>query len=513
MSGPPTDSVFSAEQFVCGTEGIRELCDGYQRRTHGVVGYVGTWHSHPVSPALPSDEDYAGIGRIFAQAPGEGSHQLMVIVGNASTPQTEIGAYAFQRRNLFGESGDITVKCEVRGGRTPAPQVDRLKKAIGLSLSGGGSRAVAFHLGTLRALEDLNLLDEVDLVSGVSGGSVMTGIFGYSHTDFQEVEQRTVRLLHRGLVKPALGKLVHPGRFVAALWNFLLVALPTVLCELLVTMGGWIAALVPGGRAVQAASSHCRWPFRRRYSRTHVMAEAVADVVGRQNCDAPTRQGKRIVFNACELRTGTAFRMSNERYGSWRFGWAPASELRVADAVMASAAYPPFLPPFDWKRTFEKNGRRRPHRVVVTDGGVYENLGVSVMEPELDRKVSAIGFEPEILIVSDAGAGQLTGDAVPMSWSSRMVQVVRAVMRKVEDATKKRLHEHAAAGRIDGFVYVGLGQMDERMHPKPGNWVNREKVIGYPTDFYAMLENDVVVLSGRGETITRALMTRYLLSD
>ena len=513
VSGPPANSVFSAEQFVCGTAGIHELCDGYKDRTKGVVGYLGTWHSHPVSPALPSERDYAGIGRILAMAPGEGSHQLMVIVGNASKPQAEIGAYAFERRGLLDEAGVITVKCKVRGGRTPAPEVDRMKKSIGLSLSGGGSRAVAFHLGTLRALEDLNLLDEIDVISGVSGGSVMTGIVGYCHTDFGEVDRRTVRFLRRGLVKPTLWKLAHPGRLVATLSNFLLVALPTLVCELLVKAAGWIGAFMPNGPAVRLAVGICRWPFRRRYSRTHVMAEAVADVVGRQQCNAPTRQGKSIVFNACELRTGTAFRMSNERYGSWRYGWAPAGELRVAEAVMASAAYPPLLPPFDWKRTFEKGGRRRSHRVVVTDGGVYENLGVSVMQPDRDGRVSSITYQPEILIVSDAGAGQLTGDALPMSWSSRMVQVVSAVMRKVGDATKKLLHDHAAAGRIDRFVYVGLGQMDKRVHPKPGNWVNREKVIGYPTDFYAMSESDVATLSQRGETITRALVTRYLLSD
>ena len=513
VSGPPTDSVFSPEQFVCGTEGIRELCDGYEQRTHGVIGYLGTWHSHPISPALPSEKDYVGIARILAMAPSEGSHQLMAIVGYASKPQVEIGTYAFERRGLLDKSGVINVKCKVRGGRTLAPQVDRMRKTIGLSLSGGGSRAVAFHLGTLRALEDLNLLDEADVISGVSGGSLMTGIVGYSQSDFREIDRRTVRFLRRGLVKAALWKLAHPRRFIAASWNFLLVALPTVLCDFLVTLGEWIGAFVPGGQAVQTALGYCRWPFRRRYSRTHVMAEAVADVVGRQQCDAPTRQGKSIVFNACELRTGTAFRMSNERYGSWRYGWAPARELRVADAVTASAAFPPLLPPFDWKRTFEKGGRRRTLRVMVTDGGVYENLGVSVMEPNRDGRVSAISYEPEILIVSDAGVGQLTGDALPMSWSRRMVQVVSAVMRKVGDATKKLLHEHAAANRIDGFVYVGLGQIDRRVHPKPGNWVDRENVIGYPTDFCAMSESDIAKLSQRGETITRALVTRYLLSD
>ena len=86
-------------------------------------------------------------------------------------------------------------------------------------------------------------------------------------------------------------------------------------------------------------------------------------------------------------------------------------------------------------------------------------------------------------------------------------------MRKVGDATKKRLHEHLTAGRIDGFVYIGLGQMDKSVHPKPGNWVDRKAVIDYPTDFSAMSEEDIGKLAGRGEAITRALATRYLLSE
>ena len=513
VSGPPSDSSFSPKQFVCGTEGTDELCKGYATRTNEVVRYVGTWHSHPVSRAEPSDTDYWGIAAIFASAPNSGSHQLMVIVGNASTSQPEIGAYVFERQGLVMESGSDALKCQVRGGRTLTPPVRKLGKMIGLSLSGGGSRAVAFHLGTLRALEDLRLLDEVDVVSGVSGGSVMTGLLGYAQSDFGEIDQKTVRFLRRGLIKPAFRKLIHRGRFVPVLWNFLAVALPTMAIELAVLLAGSMVGLLPSGRAAKTLVRRCRWPFRRSYSRTHVMAAAVADVVGSQPCDTKTRQGKSIVFNACELRTGTAFRMSNERFGSWRFGYASAGSLRVSEAVMASAAYPPFLPPFDWEWKFEKNGRSTEKRVVVTDGGVFDNLGVSVMEPRRDAGISSISYEPDIIIASDAGIGQMTGDVVPMSWWSRMIQVGATLMRKVGDATKKRLHEHLAAGRIDGFVYVGLGQMDERVHPKPGNWVGRNAVIDYPTDFNAMSEADIGKLAGRGEGITRALITRYLLSD
>ena len=513
VSGPPRDSSFSAQYFVCGTHGTEELCKDYEERTHRIVRYVGTWHSHPVSAAEPSATDYAGICKIFASAPDDSAHQLMVIVGRAADPNPELGAYAFEKHALAAHRTGMEVAIEMRGGITTPPAVAALGKRIGLSLSGGGSRAVAFHLGTLRALEDLKLLDEVDVISSVSGGSVMTGLLGYSEASFFKIDRDAVALLGRGLARPTLKKLMHPARAAALLLNTTVIALPSSVTDLIAGAANLAASLFPGIRDTCNVVSRWSWPFRRRYSRTHVFSDAIADVVGTQNCDAATRQGKSVVFNACELRTGTAFRMSNERFGTWRYGWAPAGDLRVADAVTASAAYPPLLPPFDWMRSFERNGETTTHRVIVTDGGVFENLGVSVMEPGRDSRISAITYNTDIIIVSDAGAGQFIDDTVPLSRPKRMTRVVSAVMRKVQDATKTRLHDHARAGRIDGFIYAALGQMDRRVPLKPANWVDREEVIDYPTDFSAMSEKDIRRLSGRGEGITRALITQYLLTD
>ena len=479
ISGPPQDSKFSEEHFICGTDGIEDLCKSYKKQTHEIVCYVGTWHSHPVSPAKPSLMDHEAINSIFAGAHGHGFHQLMIIVGHAAEQQPQIGAYMFERRELASQQ-QIAIN-KARGGVTIPPPVERLDRKIGLSLSGGGSRAVAFHLGTLRALQDLQLLDEISIISGVSGGSVMTGLLGYTDVSFTEIDQNSLKFLRRGLFRPALMKLLHPGRLIRLLQSLIEADMPD------------------------------------NYSRTHVMADAVSDLVGSQNCDAPTRQGKSIVFNACELRTGTAFRMTNEHFGSWRYGYAPASGLRVADAVMASAAYPPFLPPYDWKIAFKKTendqAKTKTHRVIITDGGVFDNLGVSVMEPGRNPKISQISFDPNIIIVSDAGTGQFSGHGVPVTWPCRMIQVVSAIMRKVGDATKKCLHDYVRTGRIDNFIYIHLGQIDNNISLKPANWVNRDDVIDYPVDFYAMSEENIKRLSGRGETITRALVTQYLLTD
>ena len=513
VSGPPKDSTFSAQLFVCGTHGTSDLCKNHEDRTHGIVRYVGTWHTHPVGSAEPSATDYAGIGAIFAATPSHGAHQLMVIVGHASDERPQIGAYVFERGDLAACRIGRGVALKVRGGVKAPPLVAALDKTIGLALSGGGSRAVAFHLGTLRALEDLKLLDEVEVVSGVSGGSVMTGLLGYTEAPFAEIDRNAVKFLRRGLVWPVLKKLVWPTRTLSLLCNLLIVGLPTLATDSIIWVISYAASRVPVLSPFTNAISRFSWPLRSRYSRTHVFAEAIADLVGNENCDAHTRQGKSIIFNACELRTGTAFRMSNERFGTWRYGWAPAAELPIADAVAASAAYPPFLPPFDWMRSFEAKGKTALHRVIVTDGGVFENLGVSVMEPGRDSRFSGITYSPDIIIASDAGAGQFTGEIMPLNWPKRMIQAVSAVMRKVQDATKASLHDHAKSGRLDGFVYVNLGQIDRYVPFKPANWVDREEVIHYPTDFSAMSVEDIQRLSRRGEAITRALVTQYLLSD
>ena len=64
--------------------------------------------------------------------------------------------------------------------------------AIGLAFSGGGTRAAAFSFGVLQGLDQIavpgdrgrrTLLDAVDLVSGVSGGSVTAAYFGLKQRD------------------------------------------------------------------------------------------------------------------------------------------------------------------------------------------------------------------------------------------------------------------------------------------------------------------------------------------
>ena len=47
---------------------------------------------------------------------------------------------------------------------------------IALALSGGGIRAMAFHLGVLRWLAENKSLEQVSHISTVSGGSLILGL-------------------------------------------------------------------------------------------------------------------------------------------------------------------------------------------------------------------------------------------------------------------------------------------------------------------------------------------------
>src|SRR5205814_1527658 len=56
---------------------------------------------------------------------------------------------------------------------------------IGLALSGGGYRAMVFHVGTLIRLNEVALLRKIKRISSVSGGSITAGVLGTSCKDLK----------------------------------------------------------------------------------------------------------------------------------------------------------------------------------------------------------------------------------------------------------------------------------------------------------------------------------------
>ncbi len=75
-------------------------------------------------------------------------------------------------------------------------------KRIGLALSGGGYRGAAYHLGVLRTLNRLGVLDKVDVISSVSGGSIVAAYYALHKGDgYDTFEKSFIKELQHSSVK------------------------------------------------------------------------------------------------------------------------------------------------------------------------------------------------------------------------------------------------------------------------------------------------------------------------
>ena len=93
----------------------------------------------------------------------------------------------------------VVLDAKANGGTEGRQALAEDELIIGLAFSGGGTRAAAFSFGALKGLEQtqvtvrgrkLDLLSDIDFVSGVSGGSVTAAYFGLKKraalADFRE---------------------------------------------------------------------------------------------------------------------------------------------------------------------------------------------------------------------------------------------------------------------------------------------------------------------------------------
>jgi len=351
---------------------------------------------------------------------------------------------------------------------------------IGLALSGGGSRAAAFHLGCLRALQDLGVLPRVRVISAISGGSLVAALWAYGPSDFGEFDATAVRFLRRGLHSSIAIHLLRPYPAICDLGSMLQSCVPSRQMQSRVRRSGRTAALtdVLAERAFQSKTM------------SHVSHEDLA-----------------VVLTATDLTTGSAVRFGSERSSCSRFGTI-TEPVSVALAVAASAAYPLLLPAINRTFTFERRGVRETHAVLLADGGVYDNLGLTVLEPGRSRGFTEHVYDVSYIVSCDAGRGELRQRS-PRFVLGRAGRAFDIVHARAQNGGRARLHEWAESGAISGFVMAYLGMRDDRL-PKPvDGLVRRESVAAYPTNFAAMSQENLKLLSRRGEQLVRALLPIY----
>jgi NTE family protein len=360
---------------------------------------------------------------------------------------------------------------------------------IGLALSGGGSRAIAFHLGCMRALYDRAIISKISVISTISGGSIIGAFYAYSPTlSFDEFDKRIVSLLRQGLNREILKQLFTPRIFFGILTTYLIAHPAAYLAKF-----------------IKKDPPLTRWFCITNAFENVLRKKLFGDIKLTDN----RRDGIRVIINACELRTGTSFRFGDEKSGNWRFGILADNNISVAHAVACSAAYPILLPSFDCTLDFVRQGKKIRSRINLTDGGVYDNLGISCLEPGKNIAFNTHVFKSDYIISCYAGHGQFSRRSIPFNIISRTSYAFDTVFRKVQDSAMQRLHMYKRSGELKGFILSYLGQQDSSLPIVPADLVCREEIIDYPTDFAPMSETDIARISLRGEQLMRLLISHY----
>ena len=265
--------------------------------------------------------------------------------------------------------GRATVVPEPRdhAHRTYLPQPNADRRGTALCLSGGGFRAVLFHLGALTRLNEAGLLGSIDTIASVSGGSILAAHLVNGVENWP-----------------------HPGEVIAD-WNERVVA-PVV---------AFVSQDIRTGPLAR------RWLRPWNVGRTSVPAAGLeqsyfTEITQRRLVELPERP--RYIFCASDLVFGSLFRFERSLVCGDQVGSSPTpASWTVARAVAASSCFPPVFDPIRLRlsdanftggtadpRTSDVQADLRSFE--VSDGGVCDNLGLDAVWQDHSR-----------LLVSDGG--------------------------------------------------------------------------------------------------------------
>ena len=352
---------------------------------------------------------------------------------------------------------------------------------IGLTLSGGGFRATLFHLGVVRLLHDTGLLTSVKRIGAVSGGSIFAAhlVLNWNrYTAGQDEFESAAKELIDFVRTDIRGRVVR--RWILA----------------------WLTILP-------------RLVKRKHWTFTNLLQRMYADLYKNATLNDlhPTTDVHRpqVFFFCTSLSTGAVC-----SFGRSGFMWdeedlersVVAPMLPVAFAVAASSAFPPLFPPIAITHdtlSCDLKEFRNPH--YLTDGGVYDNLGV-------DRLIwyHKQANDLDKLIVSDA-EGNFDWDFNRQYTfiTSRNIRASDVMMKRVSSLQYNNLGTYRDSLLVRIGVDTVIQKPDDPAVFSPEIQKNLRNV---RTDLDAFSLTEVNCLVGHGYAVARqCLIERKLISD
>lgn len=300
----------------------------------------------------------------------------------------------------------------------PSSTVDkRPEEGIALCLSGGGYRAMLFHLGAIMRLNEAGLLKKLIRISSVSGGSITSAALA--------LHWPSLTFDNQG-VADTLDPFVEAVRAMA---------------HVTIDRGSIIGGLLlPGTISDRVANAYDEHLFG---------GATLQDIPLEEKGESP-----RFVINATNVQSGALWRFSREYMADYRVGRVDLPKVRLADAVAASSAFPPVLSPMRLKikqKMAELDGadlHREPFisKAVLSDGGVYDNLG---LETALGRC--------RTLLVSDGGQKMKPKKKPAGDWARHSVRILGIIDNQVRSLRKRDLIKRFKQRDQHDGTYWGIG--------------------------------------------------------
>jgi NTE family protein len=273
-----------------------------------------------------------------------------------------------------------------------------LEPGIALCLSGGGYRAMLFHVGSLWRLFETGLLSRLERVSSVSGGSITAGVLGLAWGKLFAATSPDRARFEDHIVAP-IRRLADDTIDASAI------------------VGGM---LLPGTISEKVQTAY----------RKHLFGDATLQDL----TDKP-----RFVINATNVQSGVLWRFSKPYMRDYRVGEVRNPTVLLSTAVAASSAFPPVLSPLTMEldpHSFTIGSgddlQIEPYtsRVVLTDGGVYDNLGLETAWKRYDT-----------VLVSDAGGKMKPEEEPKEDWARHAYRVFNIIDNQVRSLRKRQLIE------------------------------------------------------------------------
>ena len=294
---------------------------------------------------------------------------------------------------------------------TISPEEAAPTPGVALCLSGGGFRAMLFHTGVLRRLNDGGYLPSIDRISSVSGGSITAGTLGLNWTKLNFV-QNVAQNFEQVFVRPIRTLAAHT-----------------------IDVGSVLSGVFGIGTVADKIADHYR-----KYLFGHNTLQSLPD-------------RPRFVINATNVQSKSLWRFSKPYMWDWRVGKVPNPNVELAVAVGASSAFPPVLSPVeldlndsDYAPNTGSELQRPPFttRVVLTDGGVYDNLG---LETVWKRYLT--------VLVSDAGGLYGAEPDPDRDWFNHTRRVFDLIDNQVRSLRKRQVIDSFIQGKRSG-AYWGI---------------------------------------------------------